>query len=110
MALFIATAMLFATAFSVHAESGIASHYATYDKDQTGSRVACKGYRLSNSAMVAAHRTRPCGSKVTVHRGGRSIVVTIIDRGPFVKGRVIDLSVGAARALGFAGTSHVTLN
>ena len=59
--------------------------------------------------MVAAHRTLPFGTKVRVKnsRNGRSVVVTIVDRGPFVKGRIIDLSKGAASALGFSGLQHV---
>jgi rare lipoprotein A len=62
--------------------------------------------------MVAAHRTLPFGTKVRVTnpRNGRSIVVTIVDRGPFIKGRIIDLSSGAAGALGFSGLQHVELS
>jgi len=50
--------------------------------------------------MTCAHRTRPFGSLVTVHYGARSIQCRVNDRGPFVRGRVIDVSVSAARALG----------
>jgi rare lipoprotein A len=50
--------------------------------------------------MTCAHRTRPMGSMVTVHAEGRTIQCRVNDRGPFVRGRVIDLSVTAARALG----------
>ncbi len=94
------------------AESGIASHYSTRDSDQTGNRVACPGRKLVDSALVAAHKTLPCGTKVTVtnNRNGKSVLVTIIDRGPFVKGRIIDLSLGAARALGFHGLASVTIS
>lgn len=84
------------------AQSGIASHYS--ELSQTAS-----GRSYSASAMVAAHRTLPFGTKVRVKnpRNGRSVVVTIVDRGPFVKGRIIDLSRGAASALGFSGLQHV---
>jgi len=65
----------------------------------------------SSSAMTAAHRTLPFGSRVRVtnHRNGRSVTVTINDRGPFVRGRIIDLSRGAARALGVTGVAAVTV-
>jgi len=61
--------------------------------------------------MVAAHRTLPFGTKVSVKnpRNGRTVVVTIVDRGPFIKGRIIDLSRGAASALGFSGLQKVHL-
>ena len=84
------------------AQSGIASHYS--DLSRTAS-----GRSYSSGAMVAAHRTLPLGTKVRVRnpRNGRSVVVTIVDRGPFTKGRIIDLSTGAASALGFSGLQHV---
>lgn len=101
------TAALMGTA---QAESGIASHYSTHDKDQNGSKTA-SGRRLDNNALTAAHRTLPFGSRVRVvnHSNGRSVVVTITDRGPFVRGRVIDVTPAAARALGFHGLARVSL-
>jgi rare lipoprotein A len=48
--------------------------------------------------------------KVTNKRNGRSVIVTINDRGPFVRGRVIDVTPAAAQALGFSGVTQVTLN
>ena len=61
--------------------------------------------------MTAAHRSLPFGTRVQVtnRKNGRSVVVRINDRGPFVRGRVIDLSTAAARAIGFAGVAPVTL-
>jgi rare lipoprotein A len=61
--------------------------------------------------MTAAHRTLPFGTKVTVtnNRTGRSVVVRINDRGPFVRGRVIDLSPAAARAIGVGSIAQVSL-
>jgi len=62
--------------------------------------------------MTAAHRTLRIGTlvRVTNQRSGRSVVVRINDRGPFVRGRVIDVTPAAARALGFSGLAPVTLD
>ncbi len=70
-----------------------------------GQRVASGG-RFNPNGMTAAHRTLPFGTKVRVThaRTGRSVIVTINDRGPFIRGRVIDLSRGAASALGIIGS------
>ena len=83
--------------------SGIASVY--HD------RVTANGEHMNPSAMTAAHKTLPLGSMVTVvnHRNGRSATVRINDRGPYVRGRVIDLSPGAARVLGVDGLAPVSL-
>ncbi|HWR97800.1 MAG TPA: septal ring lytic transglycosylase RlpA family protein [Candidatus Methanoperedens sp.] len=81
-------------------EEGLASWYGA---DFHGRRTA-NGERYNMYAMTAAHKTLPLGTRVTVtHRGsGRRIRVRVNDRGPFVAGRVIDLSLAAARALGSA--------
>jgi rare lipoprotein A len=78
---------------------GIASYY--WQGQQTAS-----GARFNPSAMTAAHRTLPFGTRVRVtnKRNGRSVVVTINDRGPFIKGRIIDLSRGAAGVIGMTGS------
>jgi rare lipoprotein A len=77
-----------------------------------GQRTA-SGERMNPNAMTAAHKTLPLGSVVRVvdQRTGRSIKVTINDRGPFVKGRIIDLSKAAANQLGIipAGTGKVCI-
>ncbi|MCG6205690.1 septal ring lytic transglycosylase RlpA family protein [Rhodopseudomonas sp. HC1] len=75
--------------------SGMASYYG----NESGSRTA-SGQRFNAGAMTAAHRSLPFGTKLRVTHGGRSVVVTINDRGPFIRGRVLDLSTGAARAIG----------
>ncbi len=63
------------------------------------------------SGLIAAHRTLPLGTQVKVFNldNGRSAVVKIVGRGPFIRGRIIDVSTAAAAALGFtqAGTAHV---
>lgn len=66
------------------------------------------GERMNPAAMTAAHRSLPFGTKlkVTNQRNGKSVVVRINDRGPFVKGRVLDLSRAAAQALGFVRAGH----
>jgi rare lipoprotein A len=88
------------------AESGVASVYST----ESGSRTAT-GARLNPGAMTAAHRSYPFGSKVRVtnRSNGRTVVVTINDRGPFVRGRIIDVTPAAAQALGFNGLAPVTI-
>ncbi len=85
------------------AQSGVASVYS-------GGRTA-NGERASAAALTAAHRTLPFGTlvRVTNEHSGRSVVVRINDRGPFVRGRVIDVTPAAAHALGFSGLAHVTL-
>lgn len=77
------------------ANTGLASWY------QLPGRTAC-GQRMNPEAMTAAHRSYPCGTKVRVTNltNGRAVVVTIVDRGPFVRGRIVDVSRGAARHIG----------
>jgi rare lipoprotein A len=91
---------------SAGTQSGIASVYST----ESGNRTA-SGARLNPRALTAAHRSLPFGTRVRVtnRRNGRSVVVTINDRGPFVRGRVIDLTPAAAGALGFSGLAPVVL-
>jgi rare lipoprotein A len=86
-----------------HSFSGVASFYGNESGHQTAS-----GQRFNENAMTCAHRSLPFGTKLRVSHGGRSVVVTVNDRGPFVRGRVLDLSTGAARALGIEGLGQVT--
>jgi rare lipoprotein A len=90
---------------SGHSFSGMASFYG----NESGSKTA-SGQRFNQNAMTAAHKTLPFGTKLRVTHRGQSVVVTINDRGPFIKGRVLDLSTGAARAIGLtsAGVGRVT--
>lgn len=91
------TGVLFVASFTVpaSAQCGSASWYALYS--QTAS-----GEQMNPAALTAAHRTLPFGTKlkVTNNKNGKSVIVRINDRGPFIKGRVIDLSKGAAKKLG----------
>jgi rare lipoprotein A len=77
--------------------SGTASFYG--DSDEPGGQTA-SGQKFNQEAMTAAHRTLPFGTRLKVTHSGKSVIVTVNDRGPFIKGRVLDLSTGAARAIG----------
>jgi rare lipoprotein A len=90
---------------TAHAE--MASVYGGRD-GYCGSRTA-NGERVDCSAMTAAHRRLPFGARVRVCHSG-CVTVRINDRGPWVRGRDIDLSPAAARAIGLDGTGRVTLS
>jgi rare lipoprotein A len=96
-----ATILVLASADLASAQCGRASWYALKSKTASGER-------MNPSAMTAAHRSLPFGTKVVVtnKQNGKSAVVRINDRGPFIKGRVIDVSKAAARKLGFLGAGH----
>lgn len=98
-----AACTLLCTPFA-HAETCIASWYGA----ESGPRTA-SGERFHPEGVSCAHKSRAFGSTVTVTllHSGRSISCRINDRGPFVKGRCIDLSRGAARRLGMNGTAAV---
>ena len=106
-ALILAAAALVAVIGSARAENGIASHYSTREQGIT----TASGRSLHDGAFTAAHKRLPFGSRVRVtnHGNGRSVVVTITDRGPYVRGRVIDLTTAGARALGFSGVARVSV-
>jgi rare lipoprotein A len=90
-------------------EEGMASYYA----DEFHGRKTSNGEVFDMNSLTAAHRSLPFNSKVKVTNldNGLSTVVRINDRGPFVEGRIIDLSLAAAKAIGMigAGTARVTL-
>jgi rare lipoprotein A len=91
-------------AIPAQAQCGSASWYALTSKTASGER-------MNPAAMTAAHRSLPFGTKVKVvnQRNGREVVVRINDRGPFIKGRVIDLSKAAAQKLGFISAGHTPI-
>ena len=101
-----AAGILYCFTSSVHAETGIASVYS-YETKSTAS-----GERVNPRGLTAAHRTLPFGTrvKVTNQKNGRVVTVRINDRGPFKRGRVIDLTPAAARELGISGLARVSLN
>jgi rare lipoprotein A len=90
------TCLLVLGSSAAHAESGLASFYPGVGK---------------GSAMTCAHRSRPFGSMVRVSYRSRTIECRVNDRGPFIRGRIIDVSMRAARALGMieAGVVAVVL-
>lgn len=98
--------LMLACMSAASAQTGIASVYA-YSGEKTAN-----GEYARPSGFTAAHRTLPFGTRVRVtnRNNGRSIVVRINDRGPFVRGRIIDLTPAAARALGFSGLASVTVS
>ena len=100
-----ANASIAPSSFGGRSFSGMASYYGS----ESGSRTA-SGQRMNSNAMTCAHRSLPFGTKLRVTHGGSSVVVTVNDRGPFIRGRVLDLSTGAARAIGLtrAGVGRVT--
>lgn len=89
--------------------NGIASYYGS---EFAGRRTA-SGERYRAAALTAAHRSAPFGSRIRVRHlaSGREVVVRINDRGPWAKGRIIDLSYAAAKAIGLtrSGTARVSL-
>jgi rare lipoprotein A len=106
------TKLVFASAFltsivvlpmTASAQDGVASVYS-------GERTA-NGEYASAPGLTAAHKSLPFGTRVRVtnHQTGRSVVVRINDRGPFVRGRIIDLTPAGARALGMDGLAHVSV-
>jgi len=91
----IASADLLSAVSAAQAESGLASYY---------------GGRGHAGEMTCAHRTRPFGSVITVSHAGRTIRCRVNDRGPFVRGRIVDVSLSAARALGMMQSGVVRVS
>lgn len=91
LAVIMLAAAVVVRATRAHAETGVISWYPRQG-------VACRG--MHYGPMTAAHRTLPCGSRVRVATGGYAVEVTVTDRGPFVRGRILDVSADAASVLG----------
>jgi rare lipoprotein A len=71
-----------------------------------GNKLACGG-RLSPGTVGVAHKSLPCGTKVTLHHKGRTVRTKVIDRGPYVGGRYYDLTAATKQKLGFGSTGSV---
>lgn len=85
-----------------HSETMVVSYYGA----ESGKRTA-NGERFIPSGMTAAHKTLPFGTKLRVCRGERCVSVRVNDRGPFIRGRSLDLAEGAARVIGLPGVGRV---
>jgi rare lipoprotein A (peptidoglycan hydrolase) len=96
-------AALLAIAACLMACGAARSDVASYYGGRHHGRATASGEKFNQHAMTAAHRTLPFGTRLRVSYGSRSVVVRINDRGPFIRGRTLDLSAGAARALGMLG-------
>ncbi len=83
---------------SLNAETGVASFYRV----RTNGTTTASGIPLKDSELTAAHKTLPFGTRVKVRclRTNKVVIVKITDRGPFIRGRIIDLSYAAASKLG----------
>ena len=102
MSIFVSTITM-ASPGQARSQTGIASVYG--NGDGHAGRKTANGERVNPRAMTAAHRTLPFGTRVAVvnQRNGKQVVVRISDRGPFIRGRIIDLTPAGARAIGFSG-------
>jgi rare lipoprotein A len=102
----VAGAAMFLSTQSNAGQVGVASYYKS-------GRVTANGERFNPHGLTAAHRTLKFGTilRVTDTTTGKSVIVRVNDRGPFIRGRIIDLSLGAALALGIedSGLAHVRL-
>lgn len=108
----LAAALSCAVLTSARAETCIASQYGVGD-GYHGKPVACRGYGRfdthATSPYTVAHKTLPCGSRVTITNlaNHRSISAIVTDRGPFVRGRCVDLGRAGASAIGMGGLARV---
>jgi rare lipoprotein A len=90
------------------AEQGKASIYST--SCNGGSKTA-SGVRLVNNSNMIAHKTLPFGTlvKITNLKNNKSTTATVVDRGPFIRGRIADLTIGVAKQLGFTQKQGITV-
>jgi peptidoglycan lytic transglycosylase len=103
--MFATATLILALAAPAHAGSMVSSYYWQGKKTANGERYNSEG-------LTAAHKTLPFGTKLRVTHKGKSVTVRVNDRGPFIKGRQLDLSRGAARRLGMlnAGVAPVQVD
>lgn len=88
----------------VEAENVTASWY-----DQRAGKVTASGEPFYPDKLTVSHKTLPFGTKVKIRYGEKTVVAEVNDRGPFIKGRKLDMSRGTAKALGFTGIGIVEL-
>ena len=106
-------AIVFAGLFSTLPTPAHATLASWYDCVKPGEcsrhKITASGERFNPNALTAAHKTLPFGTRVRVTYKGRSVVVRINDRGPFIRGRHLDLSRAAARKIGCGGVCRVSM-
>lgn len=106
-------AIAFIGVFSAAPTSAHAIVASWYDCAKPGEcsrhKITASGEKFNPNALTAAHRSLPFGTMVKVTYKGRSVVVRINDRGPFIKGRSLDLSRAAARKIGCGGVCRVSM-
>lgn len=107
---FLAVAFILTNVPAANAAKVAASWYDCATPGQCSkSKRTANGEKFNPNALTAAHKTLPFGTKVKITYKGKSVIVRINDRGPFVKGRSIDLSRAAARKIGCPGVCVVTM-
>jgi rare lipoprotein A len=108
-ALILTATISFSSQLLAAPQTGIASVYG--NGDGYAGRKTASGERMNPGALTAAHRTLPFGTRVSIMnlRNGKQVVVRISDRGPFIRGRIVDLTPAGARAIGFSGLAPVKL-
>lgn len=97
--LLLATAFLSGSAYAISPGQTITGHASYYGKKFHG-RTTANGERYNMNGLTCAHKHWKFGTKLKVSYNGKSVIVRVNDRGPFIKGRMIDLSKGAARKIG----------
>jgi len=103
-----AFAALFLMAAPSNATTMVASWYDCVKPGECSkSKITASGQKFNPNALTAAHKTLPFGTRLRVTHKGRSVIVVINDRGPFIKGRQLDLSRAAARKIGCGGVCTV---
>ena len=106
----LAVALIFTNVPTAYAGKMVASWYDCAKPGECSkSKITASGQKFNPNARTAAHKTLPFGTKLKVTYKGRSVIVTINDRGPFIKGRHLDLSRAAARKIGCKGVCTVTV-
>lgn len=106
----LAVALIFTNVPAANATRVTASWYDCSTPGQCSkNKRTASGERFNPNALTAAHKSLPFGTRVKITHKGKSVVVRINDRGPFVKGRSIDLSRAAARSIGCHGVCVVTM-
>jgi rare lipoprotein A len=106
----LAVALIFTNVPTANAGKMVASWYDCAKPGECSkSKITASGQKFNPNALTAAHKTLPFGTKLKVTYKGKSVIVTINDRGPFIKGRHLDLSRAAARKIGCKGVCTVTV-